>query len=274
MKSIMKIIIIACMLMLFNSPVSAMEEPFFSLDAPEKVSSGSSFTVRVVLNNATAIEGIDITITFDPALLTVIDADASVDGVQITAGNFFSGLQAINQADNESGTIRFVTAQGDPGVSGTGAIALINFQALESGTANVTAASAGLIDRDLKRINPAASSVGLEITGMDECFIATAAYGSKYTAPVTLLRRFRDQYLMGNRAGRMVVNFYYRNSPPLADYIGQNASLRAGARIVLAPVVGMAYLCMHPRWIGALLVIGGFIYMLKRWLKNRRRLTC
>ncbi|MBP1760936.1 MAG: Ig domain protein group 2 domain protein [Firmicutes bacterium] len=46
--------------------------------------------------------------------------------------------------------------------------------------------------------------------GTDECFIATAAFGSKFIWPVALLRHFRDQYLLTNDLGKAFVNFYYR----------------------------------------------------------------
>jgi hypothetical protein len=44
-------------------------------------------------------------------------------------------------------------------------------------------------------------------SGGGGCFIATAAFGSKYENHVQLLRRFRDLYPMSNRIGRIFVNF-------------------------------------------------------------------
>ena len=54
---------------------------------------------------------------------------------------------------------------------------------------------------------------------VDECFIATAAFGSQLTWPVALLRHFRDQYLLTNFWGLSFVRFYYKNSPPIAAVI-------------------------------------------------------
>jgi hypothetical protein len=54
---------------------------------------------------------------------------------------------------------------------------------------------------------------------------------------VVSLRLFRDQHLLTNAAGTWFVEFYYRHSPPLADYIRQHESLRAVVRALLAPVV-------------------------------------
>jgi hypothetical protein len=47
----------------------------------------------------------------------------------------------------------------------------------------------------------------------DECFIATAAFGSKFTWPVKLLRHFRDQYLLTNSLGTAFVEFSIKILP-------------------------------------------------------------
>lgn len=77
------------------------------------------------------------------------------------------------------------------------------------------------------------------------CFIATAAYGSALDPHVAELRRFRDLYLLTNAPGRSFVSLYYRYSPPLADVIARNESLRALVRALLAPAV---LAVIHPQW--------------------------
>ena len=71
------------------------------------------------------------------------------------------------------------------------------------------------------------------------CFIATAAYGSAMAGEVVALRRFRDDYLLKSEAGRAFVNFYYRHSPAVADYIRERDWLRAVVRGALWPVVSL-----------------------------------
>lgn len=72
------------------------------------------------------------------------------------------------------------------------------------------------------------------------CFIATAAFGTPMASEVRYLRAFRDEYLLTNDAGRAFVNFYYRFSPPLADWVRQHENVRAVARASLAPLISLS----------------------------------
>jgi len=57
------------------------------------------------------------------------------------------------------------------------------------------------------------------------CFIATAVYGDKLAPEVVALRRFRDEKLSTSRPGRMLVSFYYRTSPPIAEFLKRHPSV-------------------------------------------------
>jgi len=96
----------------------------------------------------------------------------------------------------------------------------------------------------------------------DECFIATAAFGSKFTWPVKLLRHFRDQYLLTNSLGTAFVEFYYQNSPPIAAAIADSPALRVLVRLLLAPIILGVYLLEHPLLLSAALL--GLLLTLRR----------
>ena len=69
------------------------------------------------------------------------------------------------------------------------------------------------------------------------CFIATAAFGSADAEQVMVLRRFRDEQLLGHPVGDWFVQTYYRLSPPVADVIAERPWARAAVRGLLQPVV-------------------------------------
>ena len=97
------------------------------------------------------------------------------------------------------------------------------------------------------------------------CFIATAAYGSYLDPKVKVLRDFRDQQLLTNAIGTRFVEFYYRNSPPIADYIRERETLRAIVRSLLAVVI---YSIEYP--VLALLTMFLFIGLVKRAFRGRK----
>ncbi len=87
-----------------------------------------------------------------------------------------------------------------------------------------------------------AISTGSTGGGGGGCFIATAAYGTPMAAEVRYLRALRDQYLLTNAIGRRFVHAYYTVSPPLADFLRDNAFLRAWVRLWLKPWVDLSRL--------------------------------
>jgi len=91
------------------------------------------------------------------------------------------------------------------------------------------------------------------------CFIATAAYGSSLDPHVAALRKFRDEWLMTNAAGRVFVKYYYRISPPIAEFINNHDSARVVVRWTLAPVV---YAVEYPGIFQAMTLAGAALLVL------------
>jgi hypothetical protein len=70
---------------------------------------------------------------------------------------------------------------------------------------------------------------------------ATAADGTAREPQVVLLKKFRDLYLLTNKAGRMFVRLYYTYSPPIADFIRQHQAVRFLVRVLLLPLLGVSH---------------------------------
>ncbi len=97
------------------------------------------------------------------------------------------------------------------------------------------------------------------------CFIATAAYGSDMHDDVQQLRRFRDEWLVGNAAGQRFVNWYYRVSPPMADAIRDHEGLKAIVRGLLhIPLAMIRY--PAPFLLSALLLV---LWRVRRIIRRR-----
>jgi len=81
--------------------------------------------------------------------------------------------------------------------------------------------------------------------GVCGCFIATAAYGTPMAQEIEILREFRDEYLLTNPVGKGLVDFYYRVSPPMAEFITEHPSLKPIVRAGLVPAVAMSIVAVN-----------------------------
>jgi len=79
----------------------------------------------------------------------------------------------------------------------------------------------------------------------NDCFIATAAYGTPLHPHLGLLREFRERYLRTSSAGLLFLSIYERYGPSLAALINQYDILRGLTRIALLPVLGLCILILH-----------------------------
>lgn len=107
------------------------------------------------------------------------------------------------------------------------------------------------------------------------CFIATAAYGTPLAAEVDLLRTFRDRWLLTSSLGRGFVTFYYEHSPPLARAVRKNAWLAAAVRVLLVPLLLLAWFLVELGLVGklAVLLFGWAIVRTFRTVVRRRYAT-
>ncbi|MGC8755359.1 MAG: CFI-box-CTERM domain-containing protein [bacterium] len=107
------------------------------------------------------------------------------------------------------------------------------------------------------------------------CFIATAAYGSYDQFDVWVLRQFRNNVLLKNRAGVLFVKFYYWISPPIAHFIAQHAILRAVVRVMLKPLVLASIVVLYGTMMQKLVMLFLLIVftMVMLGIEHRRRYT-
>ncbi len=84
--------------------------------------------------------------------------------------------------------------------------------------------------------------------GIDDCFIATAAFGTPFDDRITVLRGFRDKVLLPDKIGCHLVYFYYRISPPIAAVIERHKLLKRVTRICLIPVIQLASFMLDNNW--------------------------
>jgi len=77
----------------------------------------------------------------------------------------------------------------------------------------------------------------VEPTNSDDCFIVVSAHGSYLAPHLVTLRDFRDRHFLTSPIGKWFVKFYYRHSPPIADYIRVHKAPRAIVRSILTLIV-------------------------------------
>jgi hypothetical protein len=117
----------------------------------------------------------------------------------------------------------------------------------------------------------AIAAVSISDTGaVSGCFIATAAFGSKMERHVQILCEFRDMRLLKSEIGKKIVDFYYKTSPPIADYLSKHPTQRMAARYALIPVAGLAYIALHVHpvilLLGLCFMLMGLLYCVRSFL--------
>jgi hypothetical protein len=105
------------------------------------------------------------------------------------------------------------------------------------------------------------------------CCTATAAFGTPMSKEIGILRQFRDEYLLTNAVGRILTDFYYGVSPPIAEFITEHPSLKPIVRAGLVPAVAIGTIAVNispaekAAIVGCLVV---FAVALAIWTTRRR----
>jgi len=105
------------------------------------------------------------------------------------------------------------------------------------------------------------------------CCAATAAYGTPVAEEIEILREFRDEYLLTSPVGKGLMEFYYRVSPPIAEFITEHPSLKPVVRAGLAPAVVMSTVAVNTTMPDKIAIIGLLVLVsvvLAAWATRRR----
>jgi hypothetical protein len=120
------------------------------------VGAGLTGAVDVLVKDVAELYGVDIELSFDPAVIQAVDADPAADGVQIQIGDFLDpGLAVRSSADNATGRVWFVMTQLSPSEpkSGAGRLFSVVFRGIRAGArSEITVVSASLAARSGARI--------------------------------------------------------------------------------------------------------------------------
>lgn len=105
------------------------------------------------------------------------------------------------------------------------------------------------------------------------CCTATAAFGTPMAKEIGILRQFRDEYLLANPLGRILADFYYGLSPPLAEFITERPGLKSVVRTGLAPAVTMSTVAVSTSPAEKAAIVGCLVLFsvaLTMWATRRR----
>jgi|GEM_PF-2310832 hypothetical protein len=148
-----------------NGTLTATGPSCVALEPPDATLNGcDTVEVEIWIRNVANLYGADVRLTFDPAVVQVVDSDLAEPGIQIEVRDLLSPplLTTRNEADNSTGAIWFATTQLNPTppVTGSGVLAAIEFVGVGAGTSSVHFSYTKLGDRNGIEI-PATAEDGL-----------------------------------------------------------------------------------------------------------------
>lgn len=205
-------------------------------DSPDPVQLDGALTYTVILENLGSADATGVVLTDTlPGGVTYVSSNPSQGNCSETSGVLTCNLGTIAQSAAATVVVE-VTADVAGSIDNTAEVTFLNETDSDTSNNSVTVST---------RVNQPDSDGG-------GCFIATAAYGSYMHPQVQVLRDFRDNYLLPHTMGRALVKFYYKTSPPIADMIARDESLRSVMRWMLTPVV---YVVAYPKSVLSMLMV-------------------
>ena len=164
------LVLLAIMLLAFPVIVQAAGNSRLELSVhPAKVQVGETFTMEVRVKNAPSIYGADVSLSFDPQVLEVVDADSNQAGIKITPGAFIDPARSFilrHVVDGQQGKIHYALALLNPApeAKGNGTLLTITFRAKASGVTTIAIVSGMFGTKAGETITPDLDSVKINIS--------------------------------------------------------------------------------------------------------------
>jgi len=128
--------------------------------------------VEVRVENVEGLYGLDIRLSFDPAVVQVADADPNAGGLQVRPGDLLNlDFVLRNTADNKEGSIWFAMVQVNPSpeVSGSGIAFIVTFTGESAGSSTPLAIiHAEIVKRTGEGISAAIEDGVIRVVGPEE----------------------------------------------------------------------------------------------------------
>jgi general secretion pathway protein D len=126
---------------------------------PGPVASGTSFPVSVVLNGGANIAAVPLQISYDPVRLSLVNIDS---------GNFLSSdgqAVALVHRDDGPGAINVVASRppGAAGVSGTGVVCVLTFQAKAAGDSFIAITRPGAVSSTQQQLSATGAQISIQV---------------------------------------------------------------------------------------------------------------
>jgi hypothetical protein len=156
-----------CLALRLHSPASAADAPVVVDPDSASVVVGSTVDVAVRIDDASDLYSASFHLTFDPAVLEVVDADPSRDGVQIFPGTFPGPSQGPGDVvANTAGTVDYDFTLLPPALAadGSGVLATIRFRGKSVGSSDLTMTSVELWDYPNEPVTAASTDGSVDVT--------------------------------------------------------------------------------------------------------------
>lgn len=136
---------------------------------------GDQFDVEVWVEDVSSLYGADVQLSFDPTRLAVLDANASLPGVQVAPQPdlLVPDFVVRREADNVTGTVWYAATQLNPRppASGSGPLFSFAFEVLARGTTMLVVQDCTLSTRDGEPISASATGAQFSLVGQDDIYL-------------------------------------------------------------------------------------------------------